>query len=204
MEIDKAKEIVSLLAYGIDPITGEVLPDDSPYNHPSVIRALFSVVGSVKAPKKQIKQSMEEKQAQNMTNGRPRNAGLPWTEELREKVAIMFINGTTIDELAECFERTNGAILSQLMHQGLIDEEGTRKGMTTQSHMTDAAQVEARNSGPDQTNLDRDRQFTQQMYGNQNEVFERQYIDEGIAGTREDNMRAGVKLRGEVRSRGRD
>ena len=26
MEIDKAKEIVSLLAYGIDPTTGEVLP----------------------------------------------------------------------------------------------------------------------------------------------------------------------------------
>ena len=30
MEIDKAKEIVSLLAYGIDPTTGEVLPSDSP------------------------------------------------------------------------------------------------------------------------------------------------------------------------------
>ena len=204
MEIDKAKEIVSLLAYGIDPTTGEVLPDDSPYNHPSVIRALFSVIGGVEVPKKKIKQSVEEKQTQNMASGRPKNAGLPWTEELREKVARIFKNGTPIDELAEYFERTSGAILSQLMHQGLIDEEDTGKGMTTQSHKADAAHVEARNSVPDQTNLDRARQFAQQMYGKQNEDFDRQYIDEGIAGTREDNMRATAKLRDEMRSRGRD
>ena len=127
MEIDKAKEIVSLLAYGIDPTTGEVLPDDSPYNHPFVIRALFLVLGSVRVPKKRVKQSMEEKQAQNMASGRPRNAGLPWTGELKEEVATMFKNGRSIDELAEYFERTSGAILSQLMHQELIDEEGVQR-----------------------------------------------------------------------------
>ena len=204
MEIDKAKEIVSLLAYGIDPTTGEVLPNDSPYNHPSVIRALFSVLGSVGVPKKQIKQSMEERQAQNVASGRPRNAGLPWTEELKEEVAIMFKNGTSIDELAEYFGRTSGAILSQLMHQGLIDEESARKGMTTQSRSANAAHDAARSSGPEQTNLDRARQFAQQMYGPQNEDFERQYIDEGIAGTREDNIRARARLSEEIRSRGRD
>ena len=204
MEIDKAKKIVSLLAYGIDPTTGEVLPGDSPYNHPSVVRALFSVLGSAGVPKKQIKQSVAEKQTQNVESGRPKNAGLPWTEELKEEVAIMFKNGTSIDELAEYFERTSGAILSQLMHQGLIGEENTRKGKPTQSRTTNAAHVEARNSGPDQTNLDRARQFSQQMYGKQNKDFERQYIDEGIAGTREDNMRARAKLSEEMRSRGRD
>ena len=204
MEIDKAKEIVSLLAYGIDPTTGEVLPNDSPYNHPSVIRALFSVLGSVGAPKKQIKQSIEEKQTQNVASGRPKNAGLPWTEELKEKIVIMFKNGASIDELAEYFERTSGAILSQLMHQGLIDEEGARKGNATQSRTTNAAYTEARNSGPEQTNLDRARQFAQEMYGRQNEDFERQYVDEGIAGTRENNMRARARLSEEKRNGGWD
>ena len=109
MEMDKAKEIVSLLAYGIDPTTGEVLPNDSPYNHPSVIRALFSVLGSVRVPKKQIKQSTEEKQTQNVASGRPKNAGLPWTEELKEEVAIMFTSGTSIDELAKYFLITTQA-----------------------------------------------------------------------------------------------
>ena len=204
MEIDKAKEIVSLLANGIDPTTGEVLPNGSPYNHPSVIRALFSILASVRVPRKPVKQSMEEKQTQNMASGRPKNAGLPWTEELKERVALMFKNGTLIDELAEYFERTSGAILSQLMHQGLIDEESTRKGMTTQPHTANAAHDVAPSSGPEQTNLDRARQFAQQMYGKQNEDFERQYIDEGIAGTREDNLRARARLSEEMRSRGRD
>ncbi len=122
MEIEKAKEIVSLLANGIDPITGEVFPDDSSYNHPSVIRALFTVLGSVRIPKKQNKQSIEEKQAQNVASGKPRNAGLPWTEELKQKVTKMFKEGTPIKELAIYFERTEGAIQSELMHQGLIDQ----------------------------------------------------------------------------------
>ena len=120
MEIDKAREIVSLLAYGIDPTTG-----------------------------------MEEKQTQNVVSGKPKNAGLPWTEELKEKVAIMFNNGTSVDELAEYFERTSGAILSQLMHQGLIDEESARKRVTTQSHTTNAAHVDGANQSLQPTPLTR-------------------------------------------------
>lgn len=122
MEIEEAKAIVSLLANGIDPITGEVFPNDSSYNHPTVIRALFTVLGNVKIPKKQDKQSIEEKQAQNVVSGKPRNAGLPWTEEIKQKVAKMFKEGTQVDELAIYFERTEGAIRSELMHQGLIDQ----------------------------------------------------------------------------------
>ena len=122
MEIEKAKELVSLLANGIDPITGEVFPDDSPYNHPSVIRALFTVLGNVRIPKKQNKQSIEERQSQNVASGKPRNAGLPWTDELKQEVAKMFKKGSPISELAIYFERTEGAIQSELMHQGLIDQ----------------------------------------------------------------------------------
>ena len=90
------------------------------------------------------------------------------------------------------------------MHQGPIEQEGTRKGVTVRSRTADVAHAESRNSGVDCTNLDRSRQFAQQMYGKKKEDFERRYIDEGIAGTREDNMRARTKLRDEMRSRGRD
>jgi len=121
MEIEKAKEIVSSLANGIDPVTGEVFPDDSPYNHPFVIRALFILLGNVVISKKQNKLSVREKQAQNLENGKPRNAGLPWTDELRQKVATMFHEVKHIGELARFFERTEGAIQSELVRQGLID-----------------------------------------------------------------------------------
>ncbi len=41
MDVKEAKEIIQFLAKGIDPVTGEMFPDNSPYNHPKVIRALF-------------------------------------------------------------------------------------------------------------------------------------------------------------------
>jgi len=121
MEIEKAKGIALSLANGIDPITGEVFPDDSPYNHPLVIRALFTILGNTGTAVKQKKLSIEEKQAQNLANGKPRNSGLPWTEELRQKVAIKFKEGVSIVEIARDFERTEGAIHSELVRQGLIE-----------------------------------------------------------------------------------
>ena len=42
MDIIRAKEIIRGLAEGIDPTMGEVLPKESVYNNPEVIRALFT------------------------------------------------------------------------------------------------------------------------------------------------------------------
>ena len=81
MDIVQAKEIVKTLADGIDPITGEVFPPESHFNNPEVIRALFTVLGAVRMPAKATKKSIEEKQKDNIKNGRPKNAGLPWSEE---------------------------------------------------------------------------------------------------------------------------
>jgi hypothetical protein len=58
MELAKAKEIVTLLANGTDPTTGEVFADESPYNHPMVIRALFTVLSHASVPRQQNKLSM--------------------------------------------------------------------------------------------------------------------------------------------------
>jgi hypothetical protein len=120
VEVEEAKKIVTLLANGTDPTTGEVFADDSPYNHPMVIRALFTVLNHVRIPNKQNKLSVEEKQAQNLASGKPRNAGLAWTEELKQEVAALFRQGKSVNELAQHFGRTEGAIASELEHQGVI------------------------------------------------------------------------------------
>ena len=52
MDIIRAKEIVRTLADGIDPTTGEVLPKESVYNSPDVIRALFTLLDAT-TPKMQ-------------------------------------------------------------------------------------------------------------------------------------------------------
>ena len=100
MDIIKAKEIVEMLADGIDPTTGEMIPPDSHYNNPEIIRALFTILRSVRMPAKTSKKSIEEKQKENIENGRPKNAGLPWTEEHRKEVSLLFNQGKTIEELS--------------------------------------------------------------------------------------------------------
>lgn len=44
MDINRAKEIVAALAEGIDPTTGEILPEDCVCNKGDVVRALYSVL----------------------------------------------------------------------------------------------------------------------------------------------------------------
>ena len=44
MEINRAKEIVSALAEGIDPTTGEILPEDSVCNKGEVVRAFYVIL----------------------------------------------------------------------------------------------------------------------------------------------------------------
>jgi len=122
MELEEAKQIVRLLAEGIDPTTGEVLPKESPYNNPVIIRALFAVLESLKE-KPKPKKAIEQKQQDNLDSGRPRNAGLPWTDELKTEISSKFQNGTSVPELSRYFKRTKGAIVSELTRQGLIDTD---------------------------------------------------------------------------------
>jgi len=115
MDIYEAKEIVEMLADGIDPKTGDVLSADSICNDPEVIRALFKVLKSTQMPLKVSGKSIEEKKE----NWRSDNMGLPWSAEHRKEIGILFNQGKTIKELSENFQRTTGAIRAELKHQGL-------------------------------------------------------------------------------------
>lgn len=126
MELTKAIETLKVLADGIDPVTGEVLKPEGPYNDPTVIRSLFTVLESIKAIKPRPK-TPEERQQDNIQNGRPKNAGFPWTTELKADLAAKFQKGKSVAELAESFERTKGAIISELVRQGLIDATETAR-----------------------------------------------------------------------------
>lgn len=119
MELSEARTIVKTLAQGVDPMTGEVFAPDSPYNQPRVIRALFTVHAHARVPK--TKMSPDERRQQNLELGRPRNAGLPWSDEDRSLVASKFRGGTTMEELAAALERSRTAIYAELVRQGLVD-----------------------------------------------------------------------------------
>ena len=119
MELNESRNIVKTLAQGVHPATGEVFPADSPYNDPTVIRALFSVLEVVEHVKKP-KRSVEERRDANLAVGRPRNSGLPWTEEDRALVRSGFREGMTVEKLATTLGRSRTAIVSEVIRQDLV------------------------------------------------------------------------------------
>ncbi|MCD9479162.1 hypothetical protein [Photobacterium phosphoreum] len=123
MDIITALKNVEALANGVDPITGETLPEYSPYNDPDVIRSLFTMMKLVKLSKKG-KMSIEQKKELNIEKGLPKNAGLSWTNDERSELIAAFNNGALINELSDMHGRTKGAITSELKKQGLIDDVG--------------------------------------------------------------------------------
>ncbi len=105
MDIIRAKEIITALAEGVDPTTGEVLPGNSVCNKGEIVRAFYAVLNHLdeKKPKKNL----------------PANAGKPWTNEDDAKLKIYFESGMSTKELCVKFERTSGSISSRLAHLGL-------------------------------------------------------------------------------------
>ena len=106
MDINRAKEILSALAEGVDPTTGEVLPEDSIYNKAEVIRAMYTILNCLETYKSK--------------KGLPQNAGKPWSAEDDERLKVYFESGMTKKELCAEFERTTGSITSRLAKLGLL------------------------------------------------------------------------------------
>ena len=122
MEIRKAQKFVEILAQGVDPTNGEAFAADRPDKDPQIIRALVTVLEFDRRARKPP-MSADERRRENSELGRPRNYGLPWTEEARTQVATAFREGKPIAELAATFERTQGAIQAELIRQGLVEPD---------------------------------------------------------------------------------
>ena len=114
-------DVLSALASGIHPSTGEAFSEDSPYNDPHIIRALFGSLEIIQTPVNRLpKKSIEEI---NREEGRPLRSNMRWTEEEDQELINLIKNGTLSGDIAEQFERSQGAIHSRLQGQGLLQRE---------------------------------------------------------------------------------
>ncbi|HET7627926.1 MAG TPA: hypothetical protein VFK44_06000 [Bacillales bacterium] len=112
MDAKEAKTIVSFLADGTDPQSGEIYPQDSPYQQPETIRALFVALKGLERLERY------ELRMKNL----PQNAGNPWTEDEEDQLLKAFDEGVSVKDLAARHERTMGAIHSRLVNLGKIEE----------------------------------------------------------------------------------
>ncbi|WP_322048319.1 hypothetical protein [Paraburkholderia sp. J67] len=114
MSPQEAWPIIRTLANGIDPLTGEVLSDQSPFNQPDVIRALFAAAQA-------LGHLADESAAQVSPAKKAQNAGASWPPEEDDRLVNAYDGGTDVVELAARHGRTKGAIKSRLVKLGRIE-----------------------------------------------------------------------------------
>ena len=106
MDIEKAKEILRILAGGINPITGEVLPKDDSANQIEITRAIYTVLNQLNKVS---------------TSKKYENAGKPWTVEEEEILCKMYDDKMPKKEIVKTLKRSTVAIQARLVKLGKID-----------------------------------------------------------------------------------
>lgn len=109
MDLARAVELLSAVAQGINPFTGEVLAENCVCNQAEMIRALYCVLNEVNP-------LLEKKKSQ------PQNAWKPWTQEEEEQLLQEYRADMTLSAIAKAHGRSRGAIESRLMDLGEIEK----------------------------------------------------------------------------------
>lgn len=107
MKLQRAKELLASLADGVDPLTGEVLPDESVCNKAEIVRAFCCILNALPDKPRRPK---------------PENTGKPWTKEDDAALCRMYDAGSTRKEMCAYFKRTEGG-----MSPGWYDWERFRR-----------------------------------------------------------------------------
>lgn len=110
MELSTAKQILSLLADGIDPETGEILPEDSVCNQPEVIRALHFALDCLSHQKQRRKAGISYA-----------NQGKAWTAEEESLLTRLFRKGESNAQIQMELQRSESAVSARLVRLGLIE-----------------------------------------------------------------------------------
>ena len=99
MQLESALPIVRALADGVNPMTGDIFADDSPYAEPRTLRALFA---AVEIMEKEVERSRRRERL-------PANFGKPWSEGENKTLVGEFDQGISLSEIASRHQRTHQA-----------------------------------------------------------------------------------------------
>jgi hypothetical protein len=121
MDESKARDILSALAGGTDPVTGEIFAPDSPYQAPDIVRALFVAIRALEArPAAASATAARQAAASRTANHAAGNAGKPWSEEEDRRLLEAFDRGQSPRAIAAAHGRTLAGIEARLEKHGRI------------------------------------------------------------------------------------
>ena len=114
MELQAARQIIDTLAQGVHPVTGEVMPDDSPYNAPPVIRALVAASRALEGKRK------PPDRTERVARVQPSTPGKPWSPEDDARLEAAYSAGADLKLLAQELGRSHFGIESRLVKLGKL------------------------------------------------------------------------------------
>lgn len=117
MQIQQVISILDSVAAGVDPKTGELIPNDV-FHSPDVIRAFFTAANALRT-----NATAAPIAAVAVSKSRPQAAGARWTEQEDTLLCDEFDGGVPVAEIARLHGRTTGAINSRLVKLGKVDPE---------------------------------------------------------------------------------
>jgi hypothetical protein len=123
MDEQKALSIVSALANGVNPLTGEVFPADSPYQSSDIVRALFVAVRALEAGSKLSSTPLQAPQPPRHRPDLPSNVGKPWSQEEDQRLLAEFDRGRSPRELAKAHGRTLAGVEARLEKHGRLQPQ---------------------------------------------------------------------------------
>ncbi len=114
MELQIARQIIDTLAQGIHPVTGEAMPEDSPYNAPPVIRALHAVSRALEGGGPPAPEQPRQRRPL------PPNAGKAWSAQEDAALETAFDAGIEVKQVAQELGRTVFAVEQRLIKIGKV------------------------------------------------------------------------------------
>ena len=130
MDAARAQTVLSLLADGVHPLTGESFPLDSPYQQAEIVRALYFGIRCLEAAARGVVTTQDVPDAR----GSPRqsatstpspaplkgNAGKPWSADEERELLERFDAGALPGELAKQHGRSVAGIEARLEMLGRL------------------------------------------------------------------------------------